>query len=79
MTLAVRPVPRFALRRDEAAAAVGVSLSKFEEWVRRGMMPNPVKVDGCTLYDARQVELAWVALRDGTAAEFGSSNPYDRT
>jgi hypothetical protein len=26
-------LPRFALRRDEAAASVGVSATKFDEWV----------------------------------------------
>jgi hypothetical protein len=74
-----RPIERLAYRRDEAAAVLGVSLTKFEEWVARGLMPKPVKIDGCTLYDARQVDLAWQALRDGENISFDSRRVYNES
>lgn len=42
-------LPRFAVRREEAAASVGVSASKFDEWVRDGKMPKGHKIDGVVL------------------------------
>jgi hypothetical protein len=74
-----RPIERIAYRRDEAAAVLGVSLTKFEEWVRFGRMPKPVKVDGCTLYDARQLEVAWQAIMAGETASFDSRSEYDES
>jgi hypothetical protein len=67
-------IPRFALRRDEAAASVGVSVTKFGEWEADGRMPKGIKIDGVVLYDTQQVFDAWRRLRDG---EFSSPNPFD--
>ena len=72
-----RPIERLAYRRDEAAAVVGVSPSKFDEWVSRGLMPKPIKCDGCTLFDAHQLSVAWQALRDQSADGVDNINPYD--
>lgn len=74
-----RPIERIAYRRDEAAAVFGLGLSKFEDLVRRGIFPKPVKIDGCTLYDARQLELAWAAIMERETAAVDSSNPYDQS
>ena len=74
-----RPIERLAYRRDEAAAALGIGLTKFEDWVKRGMMPKPVKVDGCSLYDARQLEVAWQAILAGEGGAIDSTNPYDES
>lgn len=72
-----RPIERLAYRRDEAAAALGVSPTKFSDWERRGLMPKAVKIDGVTLYDAQELAIAWAALRDGHQPDFDSDNPYD--
>ncbi|TFV41368.1 XRE family transcriptional regulator [Bradyrhizobium niftali] len=66
--------PRFAMRRDEAAASVAVSPSKFDEWVKDGRMPKGRKIDGVVLWDVGQVREAWEALRDNPADE---RNPFD--
>jgi hypothetical protein len=72
-----RPIERLAYRRDEAAAVVGVSPSKFDDWVARGLMPKPIKCDGCTLFDAQQLSVAWQSLRDRNSEDVDNNNPYD--
>ena len=44
-------LPRFALRREEAAASLGVSPTKF--------------VDGVVLWEVQEISEAWDRLRDG--------------
>lgn len=77
MKLNRRPIERLAYRRDEAAAVLGVSVTKFTEWEQRGVVPKGIKIDGVTLFDAGQLYLAWIAMRDGTQIEFDTRNPYD--
>ena len=72
-----RPIERLAYRRPEAAAALGVSETKFTEWEQRGMVPRAIVIDGCRLYDAEQLRHAWQMLKDEKTAEFDSLNPYD--
>jgi hypothetical protein len=48
-------LPRFALRRPDAARAFGVSETKFDEWVRDGRMPKGRKIDGIVLWDVREL------------------------
>jgi predicted DNA-binding transcriptional regulator AlpA len=67
-------LPRFALRREEAAAAVAVSATKFDEWVGDGRMPKGRKIDGVILWDVCEVRDAWECLRDGKPSEV---NPFD--
>lgn len=52
------------LRREGAAAYVGVSPSKFDEWVKDGRMPKPFRVDNCVLWDRRQLDVAFDSLSD---------------
>jgi predicted DNA-binding transcriptional regulator AlpA len=66
-------LPRFALRRDEAAASVSVSTTKFDEWVADGRMPKGYRIDGVVLWDCNEVREAWERLRDGHRAK----NPFD--
>ena len=66
-------IPRFALRRSEVAAALGISESLFDDWVRKGRMPQPRKIDGVVLWDTRKIAAAWDALAD----EDVRSNPFD--
>jgi predicted DNA-binding transcriptional regulator AlpA len=66
-------LPRFALRRDEAAASLAISTTKFDEWVADGRMPKGHKIDGVVLWDTERVREAWERLRDGQH----SRNPFD--
>jgi predicted DNA-binding transcriptional regulator AlpA len=66
-------LPRFALRRDEAAASVAVSPTKFDGWCQDGRMPKGRKIDGVVLWDAQEVRESWERLRDGE----GAKNPLD--
>lgn len=56
------PVEPRGLRRELAAAYVGVSASKFDEWVGDGRMPKPKRVDGCTIWDRRALDEAFDEL-----------------
>jgi predicted DNA-binding transcriptional regulator AlpA len=51
--------PRRGLRRDDAAAYVGVSPSKFDQLVADGRMPKPKRVDGCVIWDRRRLDAAF--------------------
>lgn len=64
--------PRRLLRRTEAATYVGVSGSKFDQLVADGRMPKQIKLDGCTLWDMRKLDIAIDALAD----EADESNPW---
>lgn len=63
-------VPR-AFRREAAAEYVGIGATKFDEMVRDGRMPRPVKIDSCVLWDRLALDKAFDALsgREG--------NPFD--
>ncbi len=50
------------LRRETAAAYIGVSPSKFDEWVSDGRMPKPKRVDGCVVWDRYALDQAFDAL-----------------
>ena len=65
------PGPRRGLRRSDAAAYVGVSPSKFNQLVADGRMPQPLKIDGCTIWDIRKLDAAFDELAEGDA------NPFD--
>ena len=70
-----RPIERIAYRRNEAAAALGVSANTFDNWVQSGKMPKPVRVGGCVLWDATQIQACWQMMADGAAVD--SNNPWD--
>lgn len=71
------PAPRYALRPEEAAESIGVSLSTFQALVDEGRMPRPVPIPGHRLirYDAEAVRNAWEALKE-TAGQ-PEVNPWD--
>ncbi len=63
----IRPAPPFVprgLRRDDAAAYVGVSPSKFDQWVEQGVMPRPKRRDRVVIWDRRALDAAFDALDD---------------
>jgi predicted DNA-binding transcriptional regulator AlpA len=75
MKPAHRPIGRIAYRRTEAAAALGVSTNTFDTWVKDGIMPRPIRVGGCVLWDATQLQVCWQMLAEGAAVD--TVNPWD--
>ena len=59
------------LRRDDAAAYVGLGATKFDELVARGRMPKPFRIDGAVRWDRKKLDAALDALSDGDG-----SNPW---
>ncbi len=68
-------VPRFALRRDEAAAAIAISPTLFDTWIREGKMPAGRKRGGVVLWDTEEIWEAWCKVRDGETP--AAVNPFD--
>jgi len=62
------------MRRDEAAAAVAISPTLFDEWIRLNRMPKGRKIGGVVLWDSQEVWESWCKLRDGDDNE---PNPFD--
>ena len=51
-------------RRFDAANYIGVSPSKFDQLVQDGRMPKPVHIDGCIVWDVRELDAAFEAIRE---------------
>lgn len=67
-------VPRFALKRDEAAEALAISVGTFDNWIKAGRMPKGKKIGGNTLWDSDAVHRAWKAQwEDGDDGD----NPFN--
>jgi predicted DNA-binding transcriptional regulator AlpA len=66
-------LPRFALRRDEAAASLAISETTFDKWVELKHMPPGRKIGGVVLWDTQEVRESWNKLKDGDTA----NNPFD--
>ncbi|HVZ36154.1 MAG TPA: hypothetical protein VG963_27185, partial [Polyangiaceae bacterium] len=64
-------LPPRGLRREAAAAYVGVSATKFDQLVRDGRMPRPIRIDGCRVWSRLALDRAFDALdQSGTANEW---------
>lgn len=70
-------IPRFALRRNEAAASLAISPSTFDNWVREGKMPKGYKLGGVTLWDAEAVRTHWHNLVEVEEPQPETDNPYE--
>lgn len=46
------PVVKLGYRREDAAAFIGVSVTKFTSMVKEGRMPQPCRLDGCVIWRA---------------------------
>lgn len=57
------------LNREQAAAYVGVGLSKFDAMVEDGRMPKPKRVDRRKVWDIRALDLAFDDLPGEDAGE----------
>jgi hypothetical protein len=65
-------IPR-GMRREPAARYVGVSPTKFDDWVRRRLMPQGYRIDGVVLWDRLELDECFDALKDTV----GSRNELD--
>jgi excisionase family DNA binding protein len=70
---AVTTPPRRGLSREEAARYVGVGATKFDELVKDGRMPKPLKIDNRVIFDIRDLDEAMDRLKDSVA-----HSPWDR-
>ena len=52
------------LQREAAAGYIGVGLTKFDEMVKDGRMPEPKRVDGRKIWDRLALDIAFEALPD---------------
>lgn len=52
----------FGLGEVEAAAAIGISASKFRALVNDGRMPSPRRIDGRSVWDVDELRAAFKAL-----------------
>jgi predicted DNA-binding transcriptional regulator AlpA len=68
----LRIEPR-GLSRVEAAGYVGVSPSLFDEMVKDRRMPNPKRINRRTVWDRKQLDIAFEALPD----DGEDRNPWD--
>ena len=53
------------LSRAQAAAYIGVSAWLFDEMVKDGRMPPPVRINARTVWDRVKLDEAFAALSDG--------------
>lgn len=69
----------FGLPEPEAAAAIGISATKFRQMVDAGMMPRPRRAGSRVLWDVDELRAAFKALpRDGETAQGADEpNPWD--
>jgi hypothetical protein len=67
------PIEPRGLRREVAAAYIGVSATKFAQLVEDGRMPRPTQIDGCVVWDRRKLDEAFDTLSDNEQ----SRNPWD--
>ena len=50
------------MRAPDAARFVGVSETKFREWVTKGHMPQPYQQDDCVIWDSDELRNALRSL-----------------
>lgn len=68
----IRIEPR-GLHREEAAAYIGVGLTKFDEMVTDGRMPEPRRIDGRKVWDRFALDEAFDNLPSNAP-----DNPLDK-
>lgn len=67
-------LPPRGVRREEAAAYVGVSPRKFDEMVQDGRMPPAKRIDGRLVWDRRRLDEFFDALPDDGAGTVAGQN-----
>ncbi|MBB5044036.1 helix-turn-helix transcriptional regulator [Shinella fusca] len=71
-------LPRFALRRGEAAAALAISPGTFDSWIENGRLPKGKRIDGVVVWDVERLRDAWLRLYEADNHLDGDDgNPFD--
>jgi predicted DNA-binding transcriptional regulator AlpA len=70
-------LPPRGLSRAQAAAYVGLGVTKFTELVTDGRMPKPARIDGRIIWDRVKLDEAFAALTESTE-EAHSENEWDQ-
>ncbi|MCF1452255.1 helix-turn-helix transcriptional regulator [Agrobacterium vitis] len=65
------------LNRVQAAAYAGIGVSKFDEMVNDGRMPQPRKIDARRVWDVRQIDIALDALPSDGDISSPDGNDWD--
>ena len=66
-------LPPRGLSRVEAAAYVGIGVTKFDDLVERRLMPKPKCIDSRKVWDRLMLDVAFAALPE----EDGEANPWE--
>jgi excisionase family DNA binding protein len=67
-------LPPRGICREEAAAYVGVGVTKFDQMVADGRMPAAKQIDGRRVWDVRKLDKAFDALPDSDETATGWAN-----
>jgi len=57
-------ITRRGLRRTDAALYVGLGPTKFDKLVKEGLMPKPVRIDGCVIWDVKLLDAKFDELSE---------------
>lgn len=63
------------LSRVQSSAYIGVSPSLFDEMVKDGRMPIPMRINARTVWDRMRLNETFAALSDGGR---GGDDPWDK-
>lgn len=69
--------PRRGLSCGEAAAYIGLGQTKFLSLVGEGKMPKPVRIDRRAIWDIRDLDRAFDAMREDQAEATASAGVDD--
>ena len=61
-------LPPRGLSREEAAAYIGISVGKFDQMIKDGRMPKPIRIDGRKVWDRRALDNAFDVLNGNAHA-----------
>lgn len=70
---------KFAASRTEAALLLDVSTGTFDDWVRRGIMTNGIKIGVLCRWDVAEILNSWRILLEQKRKidEDDDENPFD--
>ncbi len=70
---------KFAVSRSEAAVLLDISTGTFDDWIRRGIMPNGIKVGALRRWDVTEILNSWRILMEQKRKEDDENdeNPFD--
>jgi predicted DNA-binding transcriptional regulator AlpA len=65
-------LPPRGLHRLQAAEYVGISVTKFDEMVKDGRMPQPIAIDGRRVWDRWLIDKAFTRLSEPDRSSWAS-------